>query len=192
MLPLQLERAVFNAPRNTLTRYGATVFKVTAITPGGPTPLKQQRATAWEILSSEAQRSAISAFEAEFRSRWRPRTTCAPAVRDAPGLRKPPNGRVTPSPQGQERKLVHPPNFRTPRCSGFRSGLCSTAANLPGARSPVVEGRGVDVRCGGHGWSSAPGVEGGARERSLPAVAGAGAADRPVRGCERGLPVDGA
>lgn len=79
VLPDRVEHAVFNAAEGKLTRYGTTVFKVTQITPGGPTPLKQQRATAWEILSSEAQRNAIAAFEAEFRSKWRLRTTCAPA-----------------------------------------------------------------------------------------------------------------
>lgn len=78
MLPLRVERAVFNAPVNKTTRYGTSVFKVTAITPSGPLPLEQQRATAWEILSSEAQKRAITAFTSEFRSRWRIRTACAP------------------------------------------------------------------------------------------------------------------
>jgi hypothetical protein len=78
MLPERVEHAVFKAPEGTLTRYGAYVFKVTAIRPGGPTPIDQQRATAWEVLSSEAQQRAIAAFGAEFRTRWRLRTSCAP------------------------------------------------------------------------------------------------------------------
>jgi hypothetical protein len=78
MLPLRAERAVFKARKNAITRYGTHVFKVTAITPAGPLPLEQQRATAWEVLSSEAQKRAIDVFSAEFRSRWRLSTTCGP------------------------------------------------------------------------------------------------------------------
>jgi hypothetical protein len=66
------------------------VFKVIEIIPGGPTPLDQQRATAWEILSSEAQARAINAFSAEFRSRWRLRTTCAPGYNTHPDCANPP------------------------------------------------------------------------------------------------------
>jgi hypothetical protein len=84
VLQKRLERAVYEAPRNALTRYGRYVFKVTEILPGGPTPLKQQRATAWEILSSQAQANAIDAFSTEFRSRWRLRTTCAAAYATHP------------------------------------------------------------------------------------------------------------
>jgi foldase protein PrsA len=90
VLPERVERAVYRAPRNALTRYGRYVFKVTAITPGGPTPLKQQQATAWEILSSEAQTNAIRAFTAEFRSRWRLRTACAPAFKAHQDCANPP------------------------------------------------------------------------------------------------------
>jgi foldase protein PrsA len=74
----RLERAIFRARRNRLTRYGRYVFKVTKITPAGPLPLDQQRATAWEVLSSEAQQRAIDAFKLEFRAKWRPRTICEP------------------------------------------------------------------------------------------------------------------
>jgi hypothetical protein len=90
VLPDKVERAVFKAPRNVLTRYGAYVFKVTEIIPSGPVPLEQQRATAWEILSSEAQASAINAFRAEFRARWRLRTTCAAAYKTHPDCNGPP------------------------------------------------------------------------------------------------------
>ncbi len=76
--------------RNALTRYGIYVFKVTEIIPSEPTPLDQQRATAWEILSSEAQAGAIYAFRAEFRSRWRLRTTCAPVYKTHPDCSNPP------------------------------------------------------------------------------------------------------
>lgn len=89
-LPGKLERAVYRAPKNALTRYGRYVFKVTRILAGEPTPLKQQQATAWEILSSEAQANAIDAFTAEFRSRWRLRTTCAPAFSSHPDCANPP------------------------------------------------------------------------------------------------------
>ena len=73
----RLERAIFDAAKNRLTRYGRYVFKVVRITPGGPLPAKQQRATAWEILASEAQQRAIATYEAEIKAKWRPRTTCA-------------------------------------------------------------------------------------------------------------------
>jgi foldase protein PrsA len=92
MLPLKVERAVFNAPKHTLTRYGTYVFKVTAITPTGPLPLAQQRATAWELLSSQAQNRAITGFTAEFRSRWRVRTTCAPPYATHADCSNPPTG----------------------------------------------------------------------------------------------------
>jgi parvulin-like peptidyl-prolyl cis-trans isomerase-like protein len=75
----RLEKAIFRAPEHRVTRYGRYVFTITRITPAGPLPLDQQRATAWEVLSSEAQQSAIDAFKAEFRAKWRPRTTCEPA-----------------------------------------------------------------------------------------------------------------
>ena len=81
---------------------------------GAPRHADVQRAQAWEILSSEAQRQAVEAFDAELRAKWRPRTTCAPAVHDPPGLRQPPNRRViatAPQPEAQGRKLVHPPKF---------------------------------------------------------------------------------
>jgi hypothetical protein len=90
LLPKRLERAVYAAPRDALTRYGQYVFKVIKIIPSEPTPLDQQRATAWEILSSEAQAGAINAFRAEFRSRWRLRTTCAPAYKTHPDCSNPP------------------------------------------------------------------------------------------------------
>jgi hypothetical protein len=90
ILPRKVEHAVFKAPRNALIRYGRYVFKVTQIIPGGPTPLDQQRATAWEILSSEAQAAAITSFKAEFRSRWRLRTTCAAAYEYHPDCSGPP------------------------------------------------------------------------------------------------------
>jgi foldase protein PrsA len=90
MLPLRVERAVFNASENETTRYGTYVFKVTAITPTRPLPLEQQRATAWEILSSDAQNRAITAFTSEFRSRWRLRTTCAPPYATHPNCSNPP------------------------------------------------------------------------------------------------------
>jgi parvulin-like peptidyl-prolyl isomerase len=90
VLPDKVERAVFKAPRSALTRYGIYVFKVIKIIASERTPLDQQRATAWEILSSEAQAGAIDAFRAEFRSRWRLRTTCAPAYTTHPDCNNPP------------------------------------------------------------------------------------------------------
>jgi len=90
--PPQSTAAVFTARGQPLTRYGIYVFKVIKIIPGEPTPLDQQRATAWEILSSQAQASAINAFTAEFRARWRVRTTCAPAYETHPDCANPPTG----------------------------------------------------------------------------------------------------
>jgi len=95
LLADRVEKAVFRAPRNALTRYGTAVFKVTAIIPGGPTPLAQQRATAWEVLSSAAQARAIDLFELDFRARWRLRTTCAPEYATHLDCSGSPNGRVT-------------------------------------------------------------------------------------------------
>jgi parvulin-like peptidyl-prolyl cis-trans isomerase-like protein len=90
VLPKHVERAVFSAREKTLVRYGAYVFEVVQIIPGGPTPLEQQRATAWEILSSQAQVNAIGAFTAELRSRWRLRTTCAAVYANHPDCGNPP------------------------------------------------------------------------------------------------------
>lgn len=95
-LPERVENAIVKAPKGALTRYGEYVFKITAITPGGPMPLEQQRATAWELLSSQAQQHALDAFSLEFRAKWLPRTTCGPAYAAHPDCGKPPNGQVTP------------------------------------------------------------------------------------------------
>jgi hypothetical protein len=76
----RLERQIFKAPKNRLTRYGRYVFKVVEDTPPGPLPIKQQRATAWEILAGEAQQRATDEFEAAVAAKWRPRTMCGPAV----------------------------------------------------------------------------------------------------------------
>jgi foldase protein PrsA len=79
----RLERAVFAAAKNRLvgpvkTADGYAVFKVVRITPERPTPLDVQRATAEEVLASEAQERALAAFEADFTAKWRQRTSCAP------------------------------------------------------------------------------------------------------------------
>jgi hypothetical protein len=78
-----LERALFKAAEHRVTRYGRYVFKVQTVTPGGPVPIEQQRSTAWEVLASDAQESAIAAFDAQIAAKWRPRTTCAPPELDA-------------------------------------------------------------------------------------------------------------
>lgn len=70
----RLGRAIARAPRHRLTRYGTHVFKVLKTTPPRPMPRKEQQAKAWELLASQAQRDALTAF----RAKWRARTTCAP------------------------------------------------------------------------------------------------------------------
>lgn len=80
-----LDRAIFRAKPNRITRFGRHVFKVVSEKPKGPLPIKQQRATAWEILASAAQAQATAEFDASIQAKWRPRTTCAdPAA--SPGL----------------------------------------------------------------------------------------------------------
>ena len=86
-----VERAIFKAPEKRLTRYRTFVFKVVEIIPAHPTPLDQQRATAWEILASDAQQQALTAFQADFTAKWRARTTCAPEYATAPDCGNPPN-----------------------------------------------------------------------------------------------------
>jgi hypothetical protein len=76
----RLQRAIFRATKNRLTRYGRYVFKVVGLTPAGPLPRKQQRATAWEILAGDAQQRAAAEYAAAIKAKWRPRTTCGPAV----------------------------------------------------------------------------------------------------------------
>jgi hypothetical protein len=63
---------------------GFAFLWVIAITPAHPTPAPVQRARAWEILASEAQQRALDAFKAAFITKWRARTTCAPAFASHP------------------------------------------------------------------------------------------------------------
>jgi hypothetical protein len=79
-----LDRAVFRAPTGKYLRYGIHVFRVRSIAAPTPLPLEQQNASAWEVLASEAQEQAISAFDAQIAAKWRPSTTCAPAFRTHP------------------------------------------------------------------------------------------------------------
>ena len=87
-----LERALFKAAKHRITRYGRYVFKVQAITPGGPVPIDQQRSTAWEVLAGDAQEQAIAAFDSQIAAKWRPRTTCAPPGLDAAKCGNSPTG----------------------------------------------------------------------------------------------------
>jgi hypothetical protein len=88
---LNVEEALFKARINRLTRYRTFVFKVTMVIPSRPAPLQEQRAAAYEVLASEAQQTAIDAFTAEFREKWRARTTCAPTYESLPVCGPPPN-----------------------------------------------------------------------------------------------------
>lgn len=76
--PTTLDKAIFSAPLSRLTRYGATVFKVIRITPSHPTPIEVQRAQAWEVLATQAQKLALQQHDRSFREKWRHYTTCAP------------------------------------------------------------------------------------------------------------------
>jgi hypothetical protein len=87
-----LEGQILKAPKNRITRYGRYVFRVIEATPGGPLPPEQQRATAWEILASEAQERAIGAYDAQIAAKWRPVTTCAPALQTQPECGNSPTG----------------------------------------------------------------------------------------------------
>ncbi len=78
MLRARVGRAAFEAKQGRLLQVGRYVVKVVAIEPEHPTPLKTQQAAAWEILASEAQQNALTAYEQALISKWRPRTSCAP------------------------------------------------------------------------------------------------------------------
>jgi hypothetical protein len=80
-----LEKAVYRAKKNRITRYGRYVFKVVGETLAGPLPREQQRATAWEILAGEAQAKAVHNLQAAIAAKWRPRTSCQNPT-SAPGL----------------------------------------------------------------------------------------------------------
>jgi hypothetical protein len=75
--PRQLEKAIFEAQRNRITRAGVFVFAVTNTIPPRPMNRAQQEAQAWEILSSEAQQRAVDAFNGAFNAKWRGQTSCA-------------------------------------------------------------------------------------------------------------------
>jgi foldase protein PrsA len=83
VLPARLRRAAFEAGRGELigpirTQFGHHVLKLVAIVPAHPTPVKTQRAAAWEVLASEAQQHALEAADAALTAKWRARTLCAP------------------------------------------------------------------------------------------------------------------
>jgi hypothetical protein len=85
------EQRVLRTKKARTTRFGTDVFRVIKITPRRPAPLEVQRAQAWEILSSEAQRQAVQGLEAELRAKWLPRTTCTPPTTHA-DCTSPPSG----------------------------------------------------------------------------------------------------
>jgi hypothetical protein len=82
--PPSFGRAVFKADIGAYSRYGRYVFRVKTVAPPEPLALEQQNATAWEILASDAQERAIGAFDAQIAAKWRPATTCAPALATRP------------------------------------------------------------------------------------------------------------
>ena len=88
----RFERAVLRAEPGDTTRYGTSVFKITKITPPRPAPADVQRAQAWEILSSEAQQRALTAFDQAFKQKWAARTTCAPRFTALQSCGNPPTG----------------------------------------------------------------------------------------------------
>ena len=82
-LPARIGRVAFTAQRGALVgpiRSGSEhyVIKITEVEPEHPTPLKTQNAAAWEVLASEAQQNALTAYETALTDKWRPRTICAP------------------------------------------------------------------------------------------------------------------
>ena len=86
-LPARLRRPAFEASKGRLlgpirTRFGYYVAEVVEIVPERPTPLKTQRAAAWEILAGEAQQQALLAYDSALISKWRPRTICAADLAD--------------------------------------------------------------------------------------------------------------
>jgi hypothetical protein len=86
------EQNVLKADKARTTRFGTSVYRITKITPRRPAPLDVQRAQAWEILSSEAQRQAVAALDQQIRAKWLPRTVCAAAVATHPDCGNPPTG----------------------------------------------------------------------------------------------------
>ena len=69
-----------------------------------PTPMKTQRATAWEVLASEAQEQALTSVRApRSRAKWRARTTCARDLRRATARAVTAPGRRVPAPNPKHR-----------------------------------------------------------------------------------------
>jgi hypothetical protein len=75
-----LNSAIYRARKNEVTRSGRAVFAVIEIRPERPLPIEQQKAQAWELLASQAQERALAEYAAAIKAKWRPATTCAPAV----------------------------------------------------------------------------------------------------------------
>ena len=116
--------------------------------PARPTPLKTQRAAAWEILASEAQQRALAAYEAGAHGEMAPAHDLRAGLAAHRGLRQPPNRQRSRTPLTQRTG----PKTRTSaelrpapvaRGSGRAYGRLSTT--FAGARSPVGEVRGADV-----------------------------------------------
>ena len=107
------EQRVLKTKKAKTSRFGTSVYRITKITPKRPAALEVQRAQAWEILSSEAQRQAVEALETQLAGQVAAAHDLH-AADDPRGLHKPPIRRVTrtaPQPEEQGRNLVHPPMF---------------------------------------------------------------------------------
>jgi foldase protein PrsA len=77
-----LDDAVFKAPKNKLTgpvktQFGYYVFKVTKVTKASQQTLAQATPTIRQLLTTQGQQKAITAFVTDFRKRWHGRTNCA-------------------------------------------------------------------------------------------------------------------
>jgi len=76
-----LDNAVFGTRKGKLvgpikTQFGWSVFTVEKITPADQQSLKQSRQSISDILKSENQRKALTAFGKDYRNRYRDQTDC--------------------------------------------------------------------------------------------------------------------
>lgn len=82
MLEFELDDAVFAATQGQIAgpvqaSDGYYVFSVTAIHEAGQQGLRKARATIAQLLRSQRQHDVLKRFNADFRQRWRAKTTCA-------------------------------------------------------------------------------------------------------------------
>ena len=83
-----LDTAIFDAKKGKLvgpvkTQFGYYVFEVTKIDKASQQSLDQAKATIKQTLASQNQQKALDTFVKSFRKRWKAKTDCRDAYRDA-------------------------------------------------------------------------------------------------------------